>query len=184
MKNFKMEQLFTMINAMDDKTHVFAKGVDASGEETYAFVLDNGIYNRTTKEEMTQIFIDLQKEGWKYGTTMDVVDIPILGKEPKSEEDLKAPKEPKRRPKKTVTPAEPKKEKMPPMWLFPKKEGRRKVYSADNFDAEAYKAKAKELGLLTAKGKVLPENREKVYLALGAKKNPDRVAYDKAREGK
>ena len=180
MKNFTMQQLFAMNNEMDDKSYVFAKGV-ADGKEAYAFVLDKGIYQSTTKEEMTEIFIALQKEGWKYGTTMDVVDIPILGKAPA--ENLKAPKEPKRRRsakakvEKTVSPAEPKK-KVPPMWLFPKKVGRKTKYSAEYFDYEAYKAKAIELGLWNGQKAY---NRDKVYEALGAKKNPERIAYDKAK---
>lgn len=197
MKNFTMRQMFTMINAMDDKTHVFAKGVDASGKEAYAFVLDKGIYNRTTKEEMTEIFVALQKEGWKYGTTMDVVDIPILGKEPKTRKTAKAEKATKtaktankvKEPKTAKTTAAPKepntKVKAPSKWLFPKKVGRKTTWSADNFDYELYKKIAEELGVWNeAKGKVNSTDREKVYEAMGAKLNPEWVAWNEKNGGR
>lgn len=176
MKNFAMQQIFAMRNDMDDKSYVFAKGV-ADGKEAYAFVLDKGIYQSTSKEEMTEIFNALRREGWKLLPTRTVEE-PKVEKAPKDTTKARRGRRPK-----TEAPKAPK-DKVPPMWLFPKKEGRRKVYAAENFDIDAYKAKAAELGLLTAKGKVLPENREKVYIALGAKKNPEREAYDKAKEVK
>ena len=109
--------------------------------------------------------------------------------EPKVEKAVKT--EPKARKttktaKTTAAPKDPKtKVKAPSKWLFPKKVGRKTTWSADNFDYELYKKIAEELGVWNeAKGKVNSTDREKVYEAMGAKLNPEWVAWNEKNGGR